>query len=178
MLETLNSPRTERFARRFAAWLREGPPAKPRRGRRPITEEAPRLVKAPVKRLLRAAARIDPSSPPDRYHALRILTKQARYAIELHAAVYGRPARRMVRRLVALQDLLGEHQDAEVFLDRVRALLEDDVARPGTDAADALEQLAARRAERGRELRERFPRALRRVHGKRWTRLRRRLRRA
>jgi CHAD domain-containing protein len=83
----------------------------------------------------------------------------------------------MIRRLVALQDLLGELQDAEVFLDPTRTLLEDEAPRSGTDAAGALEHLAARRAERGRDLRERFPHAFRRVRGKRWKRLRRRLRR-
>ncbi|HMB70513.1 MAG TPA: CHAD domain-containing protein, partial [bacterium] len=111
------------------------------------------------------------------YHALRILVKHARYALEFHSDVYGRPAKRAIRRLVELQDLLGEHQDADVFLDHLRALLEDDAARLGPDAATALEQLAARRRERGRELRARFPRTFRRAHGKRWKRLRRRFRR-
>jgi CHAD domain-containing protein len=178
MLETLDSERTERFARLFAAWLRRGPRRKPRRGARPVTDEAPRLIRDRMKVLLRAGERIDAASPPDDYHALRILAKQARYALEFHADVYGRPAQRLIRRLVRLQDLLGEHQDAEVFLDHIRSLLEDDVARPGTDAAEALDHLAARRAERGRELRGRFPAVFGRARGKRWKRLRRRLRRA
>jgi CHAD domain-containing protein len=178
MLETLDSERTERFARRFAAWLRRGPRRKPRRGARPVADEAPRLVRDRMGTLLRAGKRFDATSPPAQYHALRILAKHARYALEFHADVYGRPARRLIRRLVRLQDLLGEHQDAEVFLDRIRALLEDDVAPPGSDASEALEHLAARRAERGRELRDRFPAMFERVRGKRWKRLRRRLRRA
>jgi CHAD domain-containing protein len=134
-------------------------------------------MNGPMKALIRAGRRIDESSPPADYHALRILAKHARYAMEFHADVYGRPARRAIRRIVALQDLLGEHQDAEVFLDHLRALLEDDAARLGPDAAAALEHLAASRMERGRDLRARFPRTFRRAHGKRWKRLRRRLRR-
>jgi len=177
MLETLDSPRTEDFAQRFSRWLDRGPTGKPRRGRRPITKEAPKLIRERIRTLVRAGRRIDRASPPADYHALRILAKQARYALEFHADVYGPPARRAIRRIVALQDLLGEHQDAEVFLDHIRTLLEDDAARPGPEATAALEHLAARRAERGRELRSHFPRTFRRAHGKRWKRLRRRLRR-
>lgn len=176
MLEALDSPRSRRFVERFARYLRRGPTGKPRRGRRPIGRVAPRLVKERMKALLREGARIDASSPAAEYHGLRILAKKARYAVEFHARVYGKPARRMIRRLVRLQDELGEHQDASVFLDHLRSLLEDDVAPPGTAAADALDALAERRLARARELRARYDRTFARVRGKRWKRLRRELR--
>jgi CHAD domain-containing protein len=62
--------------------------------------------------------------PPDEVlHALRIHGKRLRYTGELAAA--GRePVRKLVEATVALQDVLGEHQDACVAQHRVRLLLD------------------------------------------------------
>jgi CHAD domain-containing protein len=47
-------------------------------------------------------------------HEARKAYKQARYAVEAVAAQDGKPARRLVKRLKSLQDLLGDHQDTIV----------------------------------------------------------------
>jgi CHAD domain-containing protein len=54
-------------------------------------------------------------------HRARKAYKRARYAAEVFAPSVGRPAKRLVSRLTALQDLLGVHQDTVV----ARQLLRD-----------------------------------------------------
>jgi CHAD domain-containing protein len=44
-------------------------------------------------------------------HAARRAYKRARYAVEVIQPLWGRRARRLVRRIKELQDVLGEHQD-------------------------------------------------------------------
>jgi CHAD domain-containing protein len=47
-------------------------------------------------------------------HAVRIRAKRARYAAELAEVMAGKRATRLIQKLHALQDALGEHQDAAV----------------------------------------------------------------
>ncbi|MGH3837367.1 MAG: CHAD domain-containing protein, partial [Pseudonocardiaceae bacterium] len=58
-------------------------------------------------------------------HALRIQGKRLRYTGELAATSGRKPVRELVESTVALQDVLGEHQDACVAQHRVRQLLDD-----------------------------------------------------
>jgi CHAD domain-containing protein len=52
--------------------------------------------------------------PDERFHRTRISAKRARYALEECVGVYGRPASTLARRVAAVQEVLGEHQDAAV----------------------------------------------------------------
>jgi CHAD domain-containing protein len=47
-------------------------------------------------------------------HEARKAAKRARYAAEAVRPVYGKPARRLVKRLKAVQSTLGDHHDAVV----------------------------------------------------------------
>jgi CHAD domain-containing protein len=60
------------------------------------------------------AGQLDPSSPDAAWHAVRVNGKRARYAVEAAAAVLGGEAAALARALAAVQELLGEHQDAAV----------------------------------------------------------------
>ncbi len=61
------------------------------------------------------AARDDPS-----LHEARKEFKRARYAVEALTPIAGKPARQLAKRLTALQDVLGSHQDATVTQDLLR----------------------------------------------------------
>lgn len=81
------------------------------------TRELPRkkraahgLANEPTQRLLASLGGLTESAPDHDWHQVRILAKRARYAVE---AQEGRDDP-LARRLAALQDLLGEHQDAAV----------------------------------------------------------------
>jgi len=76
------------------------------------TEALPPLAARPWRRLRRAHKALDADSPDAELHALRLLTKRARYAAEAVEPALGRPARRFARAATALQDVLGDHQDA------------------------------------------------------------------
>ncbi|MGE5829368.1 MAG: CHAD domain-containing protein [Micromonosporaceae bacterium] len=80
----------------------------------------PALVSRPWQRLntggdgAPGAGQLDPDGPDEPWHAVRINAKRARYAIDAVAAVLGGDAADLARALAAVQDLLGQHQDAAV----------------------------------------------------------------
>ena len=77
--------------------------------------------RAEWKRTRKAFARLEEGSPDDELHAGRIRVKRARYAAELAAHELGKQSRAFVRAAKELQDVLGEHQDAVVADERIRA---------------------------------------------------------
>jgi CHAD domain-containing protein len=95
------------------------------------------------KRLRKAVKTLDGASADEELHAVRIHVKRARYAAELSGAgAYVTAAK-------ALQDVLGEHQDAVVAAERLRGL-----ATRMPDAALAAGRLIERehvRTLRGRD---------------------------
>jgi CHAD domain-containing protein len=106
-------------------------------------------------RKLRKAVRALPADPTDdELHAVRIRGKRARYAAELAEGAVGKPAQRFVRDAKRFQDVVGEHQDAVVAEERIRALL-DGAASPLAHLAAG--RLIERERERRREARALFP---------------------
>jgi CHAD domain-containing protein len=87
---------------------------------KPAHEVLPKLVGKPWRQLafgrrgVDGAADLDPAGPDERWHAVRIRGKRARYAVEAVAGVLGGGAAELAKRLSAVQDLLGEHQDAAI----------------------------------------------------------------
>jgi len=103
---------------------------------------------------LRQAAREAPAAPTDeQLHGLRIRTKRARYAAELAALADGRKLVRYVDALTAVQDAIGENQDAVVAQERLRALATG-------ESAIAAGRLIEREQERRAAARERYPQLL------------------
>ncbi|MER7106130.1 CYTH and CHAD domain-containing protein [Streptomyces sp. NPDC000229] len=87
------------------------------------------LPRAILKDYERLAARIDRAlalpAGHDRdvaLHEARKAAKRARYAAEAAAPVLGRPAKRFVKRVKAVQKVLGDHQDSVVARDTLRDL--------------------------------------------------------
>jgi CHAD domain-containing protein len=80
----------------------------------PATEVLPPLARKPWKKLRRAVREL-PDEPPDaQLHAVRIRAKRSRYAAEAVAPALGHRAKRFAKAVAALQDVLGDHQDAVV----------------------------------------------------------------
>jgi CHAD domain-containing protein len=99
------------------------------------------------RRLRRAVGELGPAPADEELHAARIRAKRARYAAELAAPALGRRGSRFVSRAKELQDVLGEHQDAAVAEERLRALAHD-AGSPATAVAAGrlVERQRARRA--------------------------------
>ena len=66
---------------------------------------------------------IEPQTPAEQVHDLRKDAKKLRYLLECFGSLFTKRARKQyVKRLKALQDNLGEHQDAEVHIHMLRAV--------------------------------------------------------
>lgn len=133
----------------------------------PADDLLPRLVSRPWHRLaygakgVDGAADLDPSAADERWHAVRINGKKARYAVDAVAPVIGGPAEKLAKALGRVQTLLGEHQDAAVAADAWV-----DVARTHPDdlmLAVTAGRLYERERASIREVRSAFPDAWRRA---------------
>jgi CHAD domain-containing protein len=119
-----------------------------------------RIARKELARLARAVERAGPRPDDGAVHSLRILLKRVRYATEL-AAPEGKGRRRFLAEAKVLQDLLGEHQDAVVTEERLRASAVTDAT---TAAAFVAGRLAERQRARRAAVQERLPSAWKRLH--------------
>ncbi len=102
------------------------------------------LVRRPWEQLARDVHAL-PEHPADTsLHEVRIRVKRARYAAEAVEPAIGKPARAFARALVALQDVLGDHQDAVVAGEWLRRVASQ---APNGEQAFAAGLLAAREHE-------------------------------
>src|SRR5215210_2576426 len=130
MLEVLDSDRYESLASSFAEMLRLGPmtelePAQKNGNQKagePVTAVAPALISRRYRKWRKAAKRLDENSSPEAFHDVRKKGKRLRYTLEFVSEVYGRPVKKLVKPLKALQDDLGDHQDAIVAAGYLREL--------------------------------------------------------
>ncbi len=95
--------------------------------------------------------------PDDDLHALRILGKRARYAAELLPKTGKISA--YLEALAAFQEILGEHQDACVLEDQLRAMLSGAAGPDAVAAAVAVGRVVAGCRERKEAARLAWPRA-------------------
>jgi CHAD domain-containing protein len=79
------------------------------------------LVRAPWKHLRNAVDDLPDPAPDAALHAVRIRAKRARYAAEVVAPAFGKPARNFAKAVTEVQDVLGEHQDSVVAAAWLRA---------------------------------------------------------
>ncbi|HEX2297813.1 MAG TPA: CHAD domain-containing protein [Pseudonocardiaceae bacterium] len=121
MLSALDSERYAALLDRLAAAVSAPLPAPAGNSSGPGLLE---LVRIEFRRVRKAVALIGEDPPDEVLHALRIKGKRLRYTAELAATSAGKPVRKLVESTVALQDVLGEHQDACVAQQRVIALLD------------------------------------------------------
>jgi CHAD domain-containing protein len=158
MLEALTAPRYFGLLERLAETVSAPLPT-------PAPGDAPRpalvdLVRAEARKLRRAVEKAGDDPPDEVLHALRIRGKRVRYTGELVApSLRGTPVGKQVRRLLsattALQEVLGDHQDACVAEQRIRGLLAGLDVTPDTVfvAGRLVERETHRAAEKRREWR-------------------------
>jgi CHAD domain-containing protein len=171
MLEALDSPRYERFVRRFGAMLRA------RTGTRtaPALAVAPDLVEGRHRALRKAMRRARRDGEPPSYHRVRIVGKRFRYALEFLADVYPGQTKQLVRRTVALQDTLGAFQDGTVATARLRELTAGHGAALGAETVFAMGEIAERYRHGMEQALGDVGKRYRELEGKPWRQLYRRL---
>ena len=79
-------------------------------------------AEAELRRLERAADEVASNPSDEALHSLRIHAKRARYTAELAALTGGKRLARYVEAVTKVQDVIGEHQDAVVAEERLRAV--------------------------------------------------------
>lgn len=109
------------------------------------------LAATQLRKLRKAASKLDKNPSDEELHSLRKRAKRARYAAEL---VGSKKLERYIEALEDLQDVAGENQDAVVATERLHQ-----TAAP--DTALAAGRLIERESERRRKARSKLPRALR-----------------
>lgn len=150
VVAALDSPRRRDLAAGLAGLL-AAPPLR-RRARRPAAPELARIAAREQRRTgrrVRSALAAGPEERDRALHEARKAAKRARYAGETAAPAVGRAAERYVRRMKAVQEVLGEHQDAVV----AAAALAGQAATSGEPFAYGIlygGQLAAAEAARDR----------------------------
>jgi CHAD domain-containing protein len=129
---------------------------------RPLGKVVARSITRAQAAMIERGRSIRPDTPAAEIHDLRKDAKKLRYLLECFAGMLPkRPRRAFVRRLKALQDNLGEHQDAEVHVAELRAIsreLHEHGASPETMLAigQLTERLERRRLAEREEFTERF----------------------
>ncbi len=122
----------------------------------PCREAMPALAVTAWRRLKKAARALRPDDPDENFHEVRKRAKRARYTAEMVAPVLSgssaRGGHRFIKGATRVQDVLGEHQDAIVAGQELRALLERHDSGPAFDrAARALLDDQAHAADRARD---------------------------
>lgn len=159
LAEALRSATSQDIMASWHAWLDD-----PRSGRAPGPDAdrplgavvAQRITKA-QRRLLRRGRTIGPDSPAEDLHELRKDAKKLRYLLECFGGILPTASRKaFVQRLKALQDNLGEHQDAEVHVTQLREISRRLHRRAAADTLLAMGQLTEHLEQRHLAAREEF----------------------
>jgi CHAD domain-containing protein len=169
MLEALDSRRYERTVTGMTDLLKRGPLRRSPASRMPAQVAAPDLVRRRYRPVRKRGDAIGPSSPPGDFHALRIRCKRLRYAVEFLSPLAPEQSERLVAALVEVQDNLGEHQDAQVAMARLREMADEGLP---SRAVFLLGRIDERYERRAAELRAAFPDVYTGIRGKPWKRLR------
>jgi len=174
MLAILDSHRYAHLTGAFTAVLKSGLRRRPKEpaARRAAVEAVPDLIEDRYRQARRAGDELTEASPAEAYHALRIRGKRLRYLLEFVGDIYGEPAAELARNVVALQDVLGLHQDAIVAMAQLRNLIETHGRQLPPATIFAMGEVAQRYAHQAADCRQRFPEVYARVQGKPWKKLR------
>ena len=150
--DVLRSERAAELLADWRMWLAEPVPEPlagdtlPRRAGDALGTVVAKRIGRAHSRLIDEGRLIGADSPAEQVHRLRKDGKRLRYLIECFGSLLpDKPRRQYVKRLKALQENLGEHQDAEVHIMLLRTLLPELEAGGATaDTMVALGQLTER----------------------------------
>jgi CHAD domain-containing protein len=177
LLTALSSARYDTLVTEMVVALGQEPTPATDEASLPIGDFAPDVIRRRFRQFRREAAGLEPESPAPAFHAARIRGKRLRYTLEFFASLYTRQARRLIAAMVEAQDLLGEHQDCYVAIERLQ-----EIGRlQGRELPPATLLFMGESIERSRSragaLRQRWPGTYRLIR-KRWRRFKRELARA
>ena len=165
LTEALGSARFDELVERlnsFDVWTLVADP--------PLADDARARLRRVHKKLDRRARKAGKRAAPPELHAVRIAAKRLRYAAEFCAPLYGKPATRLIKRLTAVQDLLGDLQDGVVSGERIHEAVQTVAGAWPAETALALGRLLQYDEQRGEQIRRRFRRLYRGSVAAAWAR--------
>ena len=126
--EAMRSPETAELMEQWDRWLDELGPHRPQgeHAKRKLGRVVRQQVRKAQEKLVHDGRTIGPETPAERLHDLRKDAKKVRYLLECFGSLLPPEAtRQYVKRLKALQNNLGEHQDAEVHVALIREVADE-----------------------------------------------------
>jgi len=158
MIERFSDDRYDELLGSFGALLEHAPsPGAVRRWRSfKVSDGVDKYLKKSVKRVLKLGGKVGAEAHAKDLHRLRIRAKRLRYELEFFAAAY-KSLDKAALEAKALQDLLGEHQDACTASSRLQRYARSLRKHAGAPMPAALDRLAQAERQRARKVREAFP---------------------
>ena len=132
----------------------------------------PDLFRTRYRKLRKCARRLTRESSMADYHKLRVRTKQLRYALEIIAPTYARPAEELLAALLKLQGRLGSQHDADVIAAYLTQLAADPPPQLSPRTLFLMGRLSELHARKAGRMDGEIGKAWRKVRGKRWKSLR------
>jgi CHAD domain-containing protein len=154
--DLVSAPVVERLDR-WRRWLASVDGAPGPHAERPLADVVVRRIGNAERRLLDHGRAITPDTPAEHVHEVRKDAKRLRYLLECFGSLLPSSERKaFVKRLKALQDNLGEHQDAEVHAGMLRTIAGELPATTPPATLVALGQLVEQLEQRRVDAREAF----------------------
>ena len=135
----------------------------------------PDLIRTRYRKLRKSARRLAAGSSMTEFHEVRVRAKKLRYALEVAAPTYAKPAARMLAALNKLQGRLGAQHDSDTIARHLTQLASE--APPGFTAATLflMGRMAEAHGRRAARMGARSRRPWRKLRGRRWKALRARM---
>lgn len=176
LLAALDSRRSFRLLLALERFASSPPPQRPRGdAAEPIAAVGRRAVKRALRKLMKRGDAIGALPAADDLHGLRIRAKRLRYILEALRPIAGAPSRKLTKKIVRLQDVLGRFNDAVVAAQFVRGYRDGQSSPADATARKTLSVLADSELRRAGAAQSDFARAWCRFSGKSTQRQRRQL---
>jgi len=158
MAERFSDDRYDELLDSFGALLEDAPsPGAARRWHSfKVSDGVDKYLKKSLKRVLKLGRKVGDEAHAKDLHRLRIRAKRLRYELEFFAFAY-KSLEKAALEAKALQDLLGEHQDACTASQRLARYARSLRKHSSAPMPAALDRLAAAERQRARDVRQEFP---------------------
>jgi CHAD domain-containing protein len=145
------------------------PGMKPPSSRQPTALAAvPALIRKRYRKLREYARRLNPESTLREYHKVRIRAKKLRYALEIVAPAYAKPAQAMLAALHKLQNRLGDQHDAGAVAEYLKRLAAQPPASFSPQTLFIMGRMAELNARKAGRLGGKVGKPWRKLRRKRW----------
>jgi CHAD domain-containing protein len=122
----------------------------------PCGDVLPELLEDARRTFAQGAGKLEPWTPDEDWHEVRLLAKRLRYAADTSATVLGEQAQATASEAAKYQTLLGRHQDHCTAADALTAMAADAAAQDDPELSFTLGRLTERQRAARKPLREKF----------------------